>query len=160
MRHLFLASAAALIATAAPALADTFSFSYSAPSITTSGTLQATDQGNGQFLITSIQGSQNGMDIASLDGANVFGSNDDLFFPSGSTVVDFSGFSFTTTDGTQYNIYSSDGYIRESTTGYDDGANGSLSVTPTTPTPEPSALVLLGSGTLAAFGAMRRNLAS
>ncbi len=158
MRHVLAALVLVSTATAVPALADTFSFSYTAPSVTASGTLDATDQGNGQFLITSIQGMQNGIDIASLDNVNGFAGNDNLLFPSNSSPVDYSGLSFTTTDGTQFNVYASDGFTRETVTGYDDGANGVLSLSPVTPTPEPSALALLGSGTLAAAGALRRRL--
>ena len=60
-----------------------------------SGTITATDQGGGAYLITSMSGT--GFD--SMFAAGGFHGNDNLLFPSASQYVDGSGFSFTVTEG-------------------------------------------------------------
>ncbi len=154
---------AALVSTFAlsplSAHADAFQFSYVGDGISASGTLDAVNQNNGQFLVDSIAGTRNGIAIASLDTLNQFGSNDNLLSLNSTTPFTFSGISFQTVGGTQFNIYNSGSFTRETTSGLDDGANITFSLSPASaPTPEPSSLVLLGSGFLSAAATLRRKL--
>lgn len=60
-----------------------------------SGTITATSQGDGSYLIKSMSGT--GYDGLFLVGG--FNGNDNLLFPTASEYVDSSGFSFTVTEG-------------------------------------------------------------
>src|SRR3984885_15359250 len=90
----FLPTIALLSALAIPAAAhaDTFNFSAtgSARGFSGSGTLTASPNGDGGFLITAI---------ADLFAPNGFNGNDNLLFPSASPTLDSQGFSFTDVNG-------------------------------------------------------------
>ena len=156
---LSLAAAAALAASTLAASASTFVFSYTTGSDTASGIFDAIPEGSGNYLLTLVSGSRDGVAISSLDPVGTFGNNDNLLNPNNPYLVDFSGISYQTVDGGQFNVYASSTGLRETTTGFDDGAlitNGSVNLAPV---PEPSSLALIGSGTLAAAGVMRRRMA-
>lgn len=85
-----------------------------------SGTITATDQGDGSYLITGMSGTG----FVGMFAAGGFNGNDNLLFPTASQYVDGSGFSFTVTNGEDtdnVNIFSTgsgyDAYI------VDEGGN-------------------------------------
>ena len=66
-----------------------------------SGVLTASDNGDGSYTIVSLSGTG----VFGLLGYHVFNGNDNLLFPSRSTVLDGSGFSFEDSDGdTPYDV--------------------------------------------------------
>src|ERR1700733_8260012 len=77
--------------------ADTFNFSAigSSGSFSGSGTLIATSEGGGEYLITAITGTG----VTGLFAPNGFNGNDNLLFPSASPTLDSHGFSFTDVNG-------------------------------------------------------------
>ena len=156
---LSLAAAATLATSTLAASASTFAFTYTTGADTASGVFDAVYQGTGNYLVTSLAGTRDGISISSLDAIGVFGNNDNILSLNTPFLVDFSGISYQTVDGAQFNVYASSTGLRETRTGFDDGAlitNGSLQLAPV---PEPSSLALIGSGTLAAAGALRRRMA-
>lgn len=152
-----LAAAATLAVSSLAASATSFTFNYTTGADTASGSFDATYESTGRYLLTSISGVRDGISISSLAPVT-FGNNDNVLDLNSPTLVDFEGISFVTADGTRYNVYASATGLRETRTGYDDGVlitDGSVNLAPV---PEPSALALIGSGTLAAAGVMRRRM--
>jgi hypothetical protein len=101
------------------AQADSYNISWSGGFGAGSVTVGTTNEGGGEFLITSLSGTQNGHTV-SLEATGTYGSNNNLIFPGGSpsspcassifgsvsasSELDNCGFSFT--DGTTiYNIF-------------------------------------------------------
>ena len=131
----------------AAAHADTFDFTAigSGGGFSGTGTFVASSNGNGSFTINGISGTG----ITSLAAPGTFDTNDNLLFPTSTSLVDGKGFAFTDTQGNTsftVDIFSVPG-------GYNanfldnDGVRATLPVTfqlTNTTTPEPSSLVLLG----------------
>src|ERR1700710_1713434 len=75
--------------------ADGYTASGSGGGYSGSGTLTATDEGGGTYLITGMSGTG----LVSMFDAGGFNGNDNLLFPSASQYVDTAGFSFTVSNG-------------------------------------------------------------
>jgi hypothetical protein len=164
------------------ALADTFSFTLTG-GLTGSGTLVATDDGGGKYTVNSATGMINSQSI-SLIGANGFDSNDNFVYDNPgynpgvipfSSDVDYDGISFLLGNGSKVNVDLKLGYFvvlyayqdgtldptqgRTTTGPVDfDITNTTGAGDPPAPAPEPSSLVLLGTGILGAAGAVRRRM--
>ena len=160
---------------AVPANAGTLSwnFSYDFPNSGTeakgSGTLTTTDvlNGDGSYTITGITGTRtynSSTDtITGLIAPGGYGGNDNELFPT-SPFLDVNGFSFTINNatnngagGNRVNVYYSGPFYTEiaGPVGY-----GAFTASRGSVTPEPSSLILGGTGILALLGCARRRRAS
>ena len=155
-----LATLAALVLAAHPASAQTFTFSYSGASVTASGTLTTTPDGNpGEFLVTGISGARNASTITGLIGPNGYASNDNLIFTNGSSyTLDGGGISYDI-GTTQVNFSSYTGGYEENnppdTLGYPsvDGSRPvSVTINRLAAVPEPSRVIPFALGGLGLLG--------
>ncbi|HEU4637011.1 MAG TPA: PEP-CTERM sorting domain-containing protein [Edaphobacter sp.] len=163
IRSCLLAVAAVCVTSSLAAHADTFNFavSGSADGYSGSGVLTTAVNGSGEYLITGITGTG----VTGLIAPGGFHGNDNLLFPTSAQTLDANGFSFSAENGPDQfdvNVYNNG-------TGYfaffrdEDNATGTLPITfNVTPTasavPEPSTLLLIGTGMLGAAGSVRRKI--
>ena len=145
------------------ARADTFTYSISAPSVQYDGvgTITATAQGDGSYLISGITGAGMG----GLLGLGAFSGNDNLLLPAATTLVDSNGFAFTqVAGGDTFNVdvYSSGGNqfaFLQDAYGYASSIPVTFVLTSETAvTPEPASLILVMTGAAAAFFLSRKKL--
>jgi hypothetical protein len=139
--------------------ATIYDFSFTGSLVNTSGQFTSTDLGNGTSLITAITGTSNGSTITALLAPGTLGGNDNLLTFPGPT-LDFSGVSFIAANGDEFNLFTFGGgaagilhpggsFLTE---------NGTLLVNLPAATPEPSSILLLGTGLLG-LTTVRRRLA-
>ena len=156
---------AGLFTTAVSAKADSvFNFSVSGSGTSLTGTLTGTANSNGAYTITGISGTG----ISGLLGtANPYFSNDNLLFPGTSRSLDVNGIAFMRTvagSTSVVNIFSNLAYNPPSNVQFFADAfdaSGNFTETPvafavSAVTPEPSTLLLLGTGVLTLGTQLRR----
>jgi len=163
IRSCLLAVAAACAVSSLAAHADTFSFAVngSAGGYSGSGLLTTTMNGAGDYLITGISGSG----VTGLIAPGGFNGNDNLLFPADAQTLDAHGFSFSATSGPDQfdvNVFNNGNayfaFFRDEDN-FTDTLPITFDVTPaTSPIPEPSTVLLLGTGILAAAGSVRRKV--
>jgi hypothetical protein len=165
---------ALLFATVLSATAHADSYTGSGGGFSGSGTLITTDNGDGSYTIVGITGTG----VTGLLDPGTFNNNDNLLYPSSSSLVDNLGFAFTDSlgdTGFDVSIFSSAGgysaYLVDSDQFSETIPVSFTAVDPPAPpeyhyftfdigtaplTPEPSSLVLLGTGAFGLLGVARR----
>jgi hypothetical protein len=162
------AACLAVLASAPPVQAATWSWDYSAAGIAASGTFMTTDvpDSDGFYTITAIAGTRNGVAITGLEpaGSAIPGNDpyavDDLVSIAGPQLT-WNGFGYALADGSWANPFSDGSTAWEylSVPPYAEGAGQEVSVSfSAAPVPEPATglLTLLGVCALAAATRARR----
>jgi len=171
------------LATTGLAMADIYAFSYSGNGQTGVGFLEATPEGGGQWSITGASGTIDGLAITGVDlctygticrGIGGWSWDNVLYNPAvitppnlGAAKLDQLGIMFTLAGGDYVNLFYVDdsdvcngrGYC--SVLGAADGTVLSFGVVNNAtfaPVPEPSTLVLFGSGILGLAGILRKKV--
>ncbi len=168
MKKLALVVFCFVIVLAISASADTIAFSYSGTGVSASGTLYANNNSNGTWSIYGINALYNGIPVTQVipTGTSPYFIYDNLYYyPPNPTYFDNAGLLFDVPGVGQVNLC----YVGGAPCGSGgyasilwDGSSYTFTQVDSysfgVPSPEPSALLLLGSGVLAAAGAMRRKL--
>ena len=102
-----------LLVTAGSTFAQTYDVTWNGIYGSGSATFNTTNEGGGEYLITSITTGNQGGNPITLLAPNSYGANDNLLFLPGTPgVVDVPGFSFKA-GSTSYNIYDNGGIYME-----------------------------------------------
>jgi hypothetical protein len=148
----------AMLLLATVAMADSFNFSYigSGPAgdFTATGTIYATPTGPGQFLVTGLTGTQNGLAM-NLLGVGAFAANDNVFLNSfpfftinglsfQAGTVDYNLFFYNGQSGYDAAVQACTG--NDCITGNQYGNASTIVGFQATQTPEPASLLLMSTG--------------
>jgi hypothetical protein len=137
--------------------ADTIDFTYSGSGFSGAGNFTATDRHDGSWLVTAVNGEQNGIAFSGVEplGTNPSYIYDNLVFLNSAPQLDLDGV-LLSWNGGDVNL------------GFDSGLNGgsyarwspgeSAITFKASATPEPGTFVMLGSGVLGLAGLIRRKL--
>jgi len=120
-----------------------------------SGVFTATEVSSDSFLITAINGTQNGYSISLLPINTFPEGNDNLLFPASKWPVDFQGFGFTS-GPIAAGIFGGPGWAGELTSDFYFANLTTFTVTVVEPLPEPSGIIILSSGLMLLVGFVRR----